>query len=54
MHNHSYEPTAEPKFENKVVSFYALKDLTTEDEITCDYNRFNCIANIERVQPEWK
>ncbi len=54
MHNHSYTPTAEPKFENKVISFYALKDLTPDDEITCDYNRFNCIVNIERALPEWK
>jgi SET domain-containing protein len=54
MHNHSYKPTAEPKFENKVISFYALTDLNTDDEITCDYNRFNCITNIERVQEEWK
>ncbi len=54
MHNHSYTPTAEPKFENKVVSFYALIDLDPNDEITCDYNRFNCITNIERVQEEWE
>jgi len=54
MHNHSYTPTAEPKFENKVVSFYALIDLDPDNEVTCDYNRFNCITNIERVQEDWK
>ena len=54
MHNHSYTPSAEPKFENRVVSFYASKDLDLTDAITCDYNRFDCITNIERVQDDWE
>ena len=53
IHNHSSRPTAYSRIEDKNINFYALCDLQPDDEITCNYNQFNDVVNIERAQDGW-
>ena len=53
MHNHSDTPTAKPEMYNDTIYFEALGYINKGEEITCDYNEYNNIANIEKPRDEW-
>ena len=55
LHNHSLSPTAIPKIiEGREIRFYALKKLKKSTEITCNYNEYTNVMNIERPEKSWK
>lgn len=54
IHNHCKSPTAEPRIEGTKIVFYALQDLTTDIEITCDYNKYENVINIEKPKDKWR
>jgi len=53
MHNHSNTPTAKPEMYNDTIYFEARKNIKVGEEITCDYNEYNNILNIEKPQDKW-
>ena len=53
IHNHSYTPNAIPEMYNNKIYFEALRYIKKGEEITCDYNQYNNIANIEKPHEEW-
>jgi len=54
IHNHSFNPNAKPEMYNDKIYFEALKDINEDTEITCDYNDYNNIINIEKPSKEWQ
>lgn len=54
MHNHSVKPTATPKIRNRKIYFEALENIKKGSEITCDYNEYRNVLNIERPSKDWK
>jgi hypothetical protein len=53
-HNHSLTPTAKPKIvDDKEVYIYAKEKITPEMEITCNYNEYSKIINIEEPNSDW-
>jgi len=53
MHNHSLTPTARPELYNDTIYFEAIKNIKKGTEITCDYNEYHNVLNIEKPQEEW-
>ena len=53
MHNHSDTPTAKPEMYNDTVYFEAVRYIKEGEEITCDYNEYSNVSNIEKPQDEW-
>jgi len=53
MHNHSLTPTARPELYNDTIYFEAIKNIQKGTEITCDYNEYDNVLNIEKPQEEW-
>ena len=53
MHNHSDTPNAKPEMYNNTIYFETLRYVKKGEEITCDYNEYNNVANIEKPQEEW-
>ena len=53
MHNHSDTPNAKPEMYNDIIYFETLRYIKKGEEITCDYNEYNNVANIEKPQEEW-
>ena len=53
MHNHSLTPTARPELYNDTIYFEAIKNIKKGTEITCDYNEYYNVLNIEKPQEEW-
>ncbi len=53
MHNHSNTPTARPEIYNNTIYFEAIKRIKKGTEITCDYNEYSNVANIEKPQEGW-
>ena len=54
MHNHSGTPTARPEMYNNTIFFEALEDIQTGSEITCNYNEYSNVLNIEKPSEEWQ
>ena len=54
MHNHSNTPTAKPEIYNDTIYFEALTNIKKGQEITCDYNEYYNVLNIEKPQDEWE
>jgi len=54
MHNHSDTPTARPELYNNTIYFEAIKTIKKGTEITCDYNEYHNVVNIEKPKPEWE
>ena len=54
MHNHSDTPTAKPEMYNDTIYFEARKTIKKGEEITCDYNEYYNVLNIEKPQDEWE
>ena len=48
MHNHSVTPTARPEMYNNTIFFEAIDNITVGEEVTCDYNEYSNVSNIER------
>ena len=53
MHNHSNTPNARPEMYNDIIYFETLRYINKGEEITCDYNEYNNVANIEKPREEW-
>tara|TARA_R100000008_G_C3512819_1_gene129737 strand:+ start:184 stop:495 length:312 start_codon:yes stop_codon:yes gene_type:complete len=53
MHNHSSTPNAKPEMYNNKIYFEALENIKEGTEITCDYNEYSNVLNIEKPQEEW-
>lgn len=53
MHNHSNTPTARPEMYNNTIYFEAIKSIKVGEEITCDYNEYYNVLNIEKPQDTW-
>ena len=53
IHNHSNTPNAKPEIYNNKIYFEALRYINKGEEITCDYNEYSNIANIEKPRDEW-
>tara|TARA_R110002074_G_scaffold180967_2_gene345348 strand:+ start:1088 stop:1420 length:333 start_codon:yes stop_codon:yes gene_type:complete len=54
MHNHSVTPTARPEMYNNTIFFEAIDNITVGEEVTCDYNEYSNVSNIERPLKEWQ
>ena len=54
MHNHSETPNATPIIKDRKIYFIAKKTITKSTEITCDYNEYKDILNIENPASEWQ
>jgi SET domain-containing protein len=54
MHNHSTTPTARPEMYNNTIYFEAIKNIKVGEEITCNYNEYNNVSNIERPLNKWQ
>ena len=54
MHNHSGTPTARPEMYNNTIFFEAIKNINVGEEITCDYNEYNNVLNIEKPSKAWQ
>tara|TARA_B100001778_G_C18594932_1_gene634190 strand:- start:2137 stop:2469 length:333 start_codon:yes stop_codon:yes gene_type:complete len=54
MHNHSDTPTAKPEMYNDTVYFEAVRYIKEGEEITCDYNEYSNVSNIEKPLDEWQ
>ena len=54
MHNHSDTPTAKPEMYNNTIYFEALTYINKGSEITCNYNEYSNVVNIEKPQKEWQ
>ena len=54
IHNHSDTPNAVPEMYNNKIYFDALVDISQGSEITCNYNEYNNILNIEKPSEEWQ
>ncbi len=54
MHNHSGTPTARPEMYNNTIFFEAIDNITVGEEVTCDYNEYSNVSNIERPLKEWQ
>jgi hypothetical protein len=54
MHNHSVTPTAKPVICKNTIYFEAIDTIRKGTEITCDYNEYCNVLNIEKPQEEWK
>ena len=53
-HNHSLKPTAKPKIVgDREVYIYAEVEIAPDMEITCNYNEYGKIMNIEKPNPAW-
>jgi len=53
-HNHSYKPNAVPTINDRKIYLEALRNISKGSEITCDYNNYSSVLNIERPQEEWQ
>ncbi len=53
MHNHSDTPNAKPEMYNNTIYFEAMKYINKGEEITCDYNEYSDVLNIEKPQDKW-
>ena len=54
-YNHSIKPSAEPKIvDGKEVYLHARVKIKSGMEITCNYNEYSKIINIEKPNPDWK
>jgi len=54
MHNHSETPTARPEHYNNTIYFEAINNIAIGTEITCNYNEYSKVLNIEKPLEEWK
>ena len=54
MHNHSNKPNAVPEMYNDTIYFEAKRYIKEGEEITCDYNEYFNVLNIEKPQDEWE
>ena len=54
IHNHNPNPNAKPEMYNEKIYFEALENIKKGAEITCDYNEYNNILNIEKPLEEWQ
>jgi len=54
IHNHSPEPNTKPEVYNDKIYFEASININKGSEITCDYNDYNNIINIEKPLKEWQ
>ena len=54
IHNHNPNPNAKPEMYNDKIYFEALKNIKEGTEITCNYNEYDNILNIEKPQDEWQ
>ena len=54
MHNHSNTPTARPEMYNNTIYFEAIKNIKVGEEITCDYNEYSNVSNIEKPLDKWQ
>ena len=54
LHNHSATPTATPEIYSNKIYFEALEDIHKGSEITCNYNEYSNVLNIEKPSEEWQ
>jgi|TARA_R110002153_G_scaffold231117_1_gene384367 SET domain-containing protein len=54
MHNHSTTPTARPEMYNNTIYFEAINNIKVGEEITCNYNEYSNVSNIERPLDKWQ
>ena len=54
IHNHNPNPNAKPDMYNDKIYFEALTDIYEGSEITCNYNDYNNIINIEKPLKDWQ
>ena len=54
VHNHSLRPNAKPIIKDNKIYFEALKHINEDSEITCNYNDYSNILNIEKPSKEWQ
>ena len=54
MHNHSNNPTARPEVYNNTIYFEAIENIEIGTEITCNYNKYSNVLNIEKPLKEWQ
>ena len=54
MHNHSNTPTARPEQYDNTIYFEAIENIKPGTEITCNYNEYSDVLNIEKPLKEWQ
>ena len=54
VHNHNPNPNAIPELYNNKIYFEALEDISKGSEITCNYNEYRHVINIEKPLEGWQ
>ena len=54
VHNHNPTPNAKPIIKDNKIYFEALIDIKEGSEITCNYNDYSNVLNIEKPSKEWQ
>ena len=54
VHNHNPTPNAKPEIYINKIYFEAVKDIKQGTEITCNYNEYSDVLNIEKPLKEWQ
>ena len=54
LHNHSPIPSAIPELYDNKIYFEALEDISKGSEITCNYNEYSNVLNIEKPLNKWQ